>query len=30
MAEDLCRGKVGSDDLEVFKDKVFRGGEPKQ
>lgn len=26
MAEALCRGKVGSEDLEIFKDKVFREG----
>lgn len=26
MAEALRRGKVGSEDLEIFSDKVFRRG----
>lgn len=30
MAEALRGGKVGSKDLEISKDKVFRGGKPKQ
>ena len=30
MAEALHRGKVGSEDLEIFKDEVLRGGKSKQ